>query len=247
MDTKSFRFEVKELTESGAFDGIASVYGVEDLGNDVIERGAFTKTIGENPEVPVLWQHDRTEVIGSGRIVEDGSIVRITGQLDMTDPTAQKAYSKLKLRLVKGLSIGFEAVKSTFEELKGKYIRHINEIKLWEVSIVTFPMLLDAQVTSIKSADADELLERAELELKSGRRLSADTRSQLDTIMGDHQALMTSHKVVMKKLEALLAADVTVAKAADAGEEAAIVNTEPVPDHSGFLSGIDAMLAAIPR
>ncbi len=153
----NFFLEVKEIAEDGTFSGIASVYDVEDLGGDIIEKGAFKKTLSENPTVPILWQHQSAEVIGSGEVKESGNKVLLTGRLDLEDPTAQKAHSKLKSKLIKGLSIGFQTIKAKWEELEEdghtKYIRRIQELKLWEVSVVTFPMLPQAQVTRVKSVE----------------------------------------------------------------------------------------------
>lgn len=153
--------EVKELKEDGTFQGIASVYGVEDLGGDVIEPGAFKKTLGEKATVPILWQHRTDEVIGQGDLREWQRKILLDATLDMEDPTAQKAYRKLKSGLIKGLSIGFSTVKATFEEViadgAAKFIRHISELKLWEVSIVTFPMLPAAQVTRVKSTEEKDI------------------------------------------------------------------------------------------
>jgi len=162
----SLFLEIKEVAADGTFQGVASVYGVEDLGGDIIEKGAFKKTLAENPVVPVLWHHDAREVIGSGELKEWQGKILIAGQFDMEDPIAQKAHRKLKARLIKGLSIGFQAVKSTFAEVMVdgamKYIRTIQELKLWEVSIVTFPMLPQAQVTRVKSVEADARLKALE-------------------------------------------------------------------------------------
>lgn len=149
-------FEIKELNEDGTFHGIASVYGEEDLGGDVIDKGAFKRTIAANPTVPVLWQHQTDEVIGMGAIKEWQNKLVIDGTLDMEDPTALKAYRKMKNKLVKGLSIGFQTIKSTWEDIEGRMVRHVQELKLWEVSIVTFPMLPAAQVTRVKNAEDSE-------------------------------------------------------------------------------------------
>lgn len=139
-------FEVKELTVEGKFTGMASMYGEVDLGGDVIERGAFTKTIAENESVPVLWQHKSDEVIGAGKLRNTRDGLAIDAVLDMEDPTAIKAYRKLKLGLMKGLSIGFNSIQ---DEVKNG-VRHLKEVKLWEVSVVTFPALPSAGVTSVK-------------------------------------------------------------------------------------------------
>jgi len=152
-------FELKEIKEDGTFTGIASVYGIEDLGGDVIDKGAFRKTISENPTIPILWQHKSDEVIGSGMVKEWQGKLMLEAQLDLEDSTGQKAYRKLKNGLIRGLSIGFSTVKSTWEDVEGRMIRHIGELKLWEVSIVTFPMLPAAQVTRVKSADQERIEE----------------------------------------------------------------------------------------
>lgn len=165
------QLELKEVGEDGTFRGIASVYGVEDLGGDVIEKGAFTKTIKDNPVVPLLWQHISGEVIGEGSLVEQGNKVVLSGKLDLDDPMAVKAYGKIKKKLVKGLSIGFQVIKSTWEEIEKngvtRLIRHIQELKLWETSIVTFPMLPAAQITRVKSADVEERLRHIEEQVQA--------------------------------------------------------------------------------
>lgn len=158
MDNGNIYLEIKAVGDDGSFSGVASVYGVQDTYGDIIEKGAFTKTLQENPEVPVLWQHDDSEVIGKGTVSEQGNKIMLSGQLDLDDPTAAKAYRKMKNRLVKGLSIGFLSIKRTFGEEDGKYIRRIQELKLMEVSVVTFPALAQAQITSVKAAD--ELTQR---------------------------------------------------------------------------------------
>jgi len=174
METKQVNYwlEVKEIQDDGTFTGTASMYDVEDLGGDVIEKGAFTKTISEHPTVPILWQHDSSEVIGQGEVKEVGNKITLAAKLDLEDPLAQKAHRKLKNKLIKGLSIGFQAVKSTWQDVKDgdatRYVRRIQELKLWEVSVVTFPMLPQAQVTRVKHADEYEArIARLEDELKA--------------------------------------------------------------------------------
>lgn len=150
--------ELKEVGDDGTFKGIASVMDVEDLGGDIIDKGAFTKTLQENSRVPILWQHDASEVIGSGELKEYGGKVYVEGRLDMSDPMATKAHGKMKSRLVKGLSIGFKTIKSTWEKSGERMIRHIGELKLFEVSVVTFAMNPGAQITAVKGSE--ELIER---------------------------------------------------------------------------------------
>ena len=46
MEHKSVAFELKKEPDAdGVFEGYASVFGVVDQGMDVVERGAFTKSL----------------------------------------------------------------------------------------------------------------------------------------------------------------------------------------------------------
>lgn len=153
MITLNLPFEFKEVSDAGTFEGIASVYGALDLGGDIVERGAFSKTIAERPTVPILWQHRMDEVIGMGALKSTQQGLSLKGTLDMEDSTATKAHRKMKNGLVRGLSIGYETVKADVKD----GVRRLQELKLWEVSVVTFPMLPAAQVTSVKSYDLEEM------------------------------------------------------------------------------------------
>ena len=157
---EQFFCELKEVGEDGTFKGIASVMDVEDLGGDVIDRGAFTKTLQENARVPILWQHDASEVIGAGEVKEWQGKLLITGKLDMADPMAVKAHSKMKNKLIKGLSVGFQTIKSTWEKIGDRHVRHIGELKLFEVSVVTFAMNPGAQITAVKRWSQEAIDER---------------------------------------------------------------------------------------
>lgn len=170
--------EVKEVQDDGTFHGIASVYGVEDLGGDVIDKGAFKKTLSENPIVPILWQHKSESVIGEGVLKEHQGKILIDAKLDMEDDEAVKAHRKLKRGLIKGLSIGFQTVKSTWEDVEGRMVRHIGELKLWEVSVVTFPMLPAAQVTRVKSDDRLSALEATVSALQARLTAASTTPTQ---------------------------------------------------------------------
>jgi HK97 family phage prohead protease len=147
---KNFRFELKSLTAEGTFEGLAAVYGNIDLGGDVIEAGAFSKSISDKGgEVPILWQHDAREPIGLGKLSDSREGLVVKGELALESPVAQKAYGLLKRGVLKGLSIGYDAVKDRMVD----GVRRLSEIKLWEVSLVTFPMNPTAQVTAVKGAE----------------------------------------------------------------------------------------------
>jgi HK97 family phage prohead protease len=111
--------------------------------------GAVTKTLQENPEVPIFWVHNYVKVpIGIGRLTRDGKKgVRIEGELFLeTSELAREVFGAMKAGAVKGLSIGYNTLKRTF---KGA-VRHLQEIAIGEVSLCPFPMNPLAEVDGVK-------------------------------------------------------------------------------------------------
>lgn len=148
MESKEFRLDVKAIGDEGLFEGYAAVFGNVDLGGDVIEPGAFKKTLSENPRIPILWQHDPKEPIGvTLEAREDAKGLLVKGQLNLETTKGREAYALLKQGALRGLSIGYDAVKEVWEGS----IRRLKEIRLWEWSLVTFPMNPAAQVVAVKS------------------------------------------------------------------------------------------------
>jgi HK97 family phage prohead protease len=148
------RFEIKEVTQEGTFEGLLSPYGNVDGGGDAIMPGAYTKTLRERGnEVPMLWQHSTKDPIGKLILEDRPEGLWCKGQFILEDELAARAYRFVRARIVKGLSIGFEAVKAA---LDSNGVRRISEIKLYEGSVVTFPMNEAALIVSVKAAGGTE-------------------------------------------------------------------------------------------
>jgi len=154
MDRRVFKLELKATDDAtGMFEGYAAVFGNEDWYGDVIEPGAFTKTLQEQPHIPILWQHNTDQPIGlTEEASEDNIGLKVRGKLNMETVQGREAYSLLKQGVVRGLSIGFDTVKREITE----EIRRIKEIRLWEWSLVTFPANPLALVTGVKNAEEVE-------------------------------------------------------------------------------------------
>lgn len=145
--------ELAGVTGDGVFSGYASVFGEVDLGKDTIERGAFRNSLTARgaPGVRMLYQHDPAEPIGAWKTIrEDGRGLYVEGVLSPGVGRAGEVFSLLKSRALDGLSIGFRTVKARTDARTG--VRRILEADLWEISIVTFPMLPSARVSDVKNA-----------------------------------------------------------------------------------------------
>lgn len=159
--------------EARTFEGLASVWG-PDLGDDVMHKGAFKKTIlewkGEDGEaIPLLNSHNHWDVLGA------------VGQLIDAKETADGLWTKWEIipgpdgdrildRIRPGsngrspvgkMSIGYEPMKFDFEQSESARfgrLRNLREVKLKEVSLVLFPM---APGASIDSSSVKSFLESA--------------------------------------------------------------------------------------
>lgn len=170
---KSFKFELESADESGEFSGYAAVFGNKDSGGDIIEKGAFSKTIREDfDHIKILSQHTDCELpIGKPlELREDDMGLFIRGKISDT-AKGRDIQTLMKDGVLNELSIGYDAVEFDYDSEQG--VRRLKEIKLWEVSIVTWAMNDQAKIDEVKS-----LVEGLRTEVKTGKI----TRARLDAL-----------------------------------------------------------------
>lgn len=170
---KAVSFVLESADEkTGEFSGYASVFGNVDGGGDIVEPGAFAKTIAEDfARIKILSQHNQYELpIGKPlELREDEKGLYIRGKISDTQ-SGRDVQTLLKDGVLNELSIGYDAVDYTIDESTG--IRHLKQIKLWEVSIVTWAMNDQATIDDVKSM-AEELRAEAKSGKMSRARLNA--------------------------------------------------------------------------
>jgi len=140
----------------GTFEGYGSVFGNKDLGNDVIESGAFTKSLKRRKpqNVKLLYQHKSDMPIGVfDEIREDDHGLVVKGRLALKTQAGAEAYELLKMGALDGLSIGFRVNPKEVSYDKRGNKRIIKEVDLMEVSLVTFPVNPQATVRSVKGEE----------------------------------------------------------------------------------------------
>jgi hypothetical protein len=167
MNNSHFEFKFQGVEgKAGHFSGYGSIFGVVDRGGDLIEKGAFSKSLeqwksrGKLPKM--LLQHgggmfggNAADGIPVGKyteMLEDDFGLRADGFIDPIDTDeGKKIYAGLKNGELDGLSIGY-VVKRKSEGSKASGARRIlHEIDIHELSIVTFPMNEVSLVDSVKS------------------------------------------------------------------------------------------------
>lgn len=138
------------ITEGQGIEGYASLFGKRDQGGDVVMRGAYAASLKRllqgGRAVKMLWQHDPTQPIGIwDEVREDATGLWVKGRLLTEVEKGREAAALLAAGAIDGLSIGYRTVRA---ERDGKGQRLLQELELWEVSLVTFPMLPEARVAA---------------------------------------------------------------------------------------------------
>ncbi len=136
------------VTDGAVVEGYASLFGRRDQGGDVVEKGAYLGSLAalaaSGRRVKMLWQHDPGQPIGVWDDVrEDATGLYVKGRILLDVARGREAAALLAAGAIDGLSIGYRTVRA---EKNGKGQRMLSELELWEVSLVTFPMLAEARV-----------------------------------------------------------------------------------------------------
>ncbi len=158
-ETKFHNMQLKELTEEGTFEGYASVFGQVDQGDDVVAKGAFRSSL--QIRMPkMLYQHSPDQPIGTWlEAREDDHGLYVRGKILTETSKGAEILALMKAKILDGMSIGFRTIKAMRDEKTG--IRTLLEVDLWEISVVTFPMLQSATVDNVKGKWTKRMVEQA--------------------------------------------------------------------------------------
>ncbi len=163
-ETKRAELPPPQASVAGEIEGYASVFGIVDDGGDLVMKGAFARSLSKRGAagVKMLWQHKAAEPVGVWTSLEEDSRgLKVTGRLDLSVARAREALSLMRKGAVDGLSIGFKTLRATTDKTSGA--RRLLELDLWEISIVTFPMLSQARIGTIKRRPDTQTIRLARL------------------------------------------------------------------------------------
>jgi len=162
------------IDADGTVEGYASLFGEIDQARDMVMPGAFAGTLRTRAiqRVPMLFQHDPSEPIGIWQeLREDHRGLFARGRLIPEVARARELLSLLRAGAVDGLSIGFRTVRGRIDPKTR--IRRLTAVELWEISIVTFPLLAGARVRAVKQAASSS-------QVRPPRLSHARTRAEKD-------------------------------------------------------------------
>lgn len=143
------------IDADGTVEGYASLFGEIDQARDMVMRGAFADTLRLRGvrRVPMLFQHDPAEPVGVWlELHEDHRGLYARGRLIPDVARGRELLSLLREGAIDGLSIGFRTAQARIDPRTR--VRRLHAVDLWEISIVTFPLLAGARVHAVKQASS---------------------------------------------------------------------------------------------
>ena len=164
------------VTDGCVIEGYASRFGQCDQGNDVVASGAYRTSLKRLEDagrgVKMLWQHDPAQPIGVwDEVREDGTGLFVKGRILDSVEKGREAAALIAAGVIDGLSIGYRT-KAATKDKQGR--RVLTELELWEVSLVTFPMLPSARVSAKGEDPAVAGLREVACMIEDARRTLVD-------------------------------------------------------------------------
>lgn len=142
--------DIKSVDDGeGLITGVATTPSTDRMGDIVEPEGAVFKL-----PIPLLWQHDSRQPIG---MVERAKVtpagIEVVARIARgVSSRIDEAWTLIKAGLVRGLSIGFNAIEAA--DIKGTYGLRFTKWEWLELSAVTIPANSDASIATVKHFDA---------------------------------------------------------------------------------------------
>lgn len=166
------------------FEGIAAAYGNVDLNKDIIQEGAFAKSIASKQEFPVLVEHKMSDAIGVVLSLYEvrgglGCQIRLSKELSQ----GKEMAIKIRDKIIQKMSIGYIVKQARYDQ-KNR-IRIITEAQLLEISLVAVPMNMNTKIffKSLEGKDIDNI-RTLEKELKDLGLGSTEAKSLISLVKG---------------------------------------------------------------
>ena len=169
------------LASDGTVEGYASLFGEVDQARDMVMPGAFTRTLAQRGlrKIPMLFQHDPAEPVGIWLdLREDFRGLWARGRLIPDVARGRELMALVSEGAIDGLSIGYRTVRGQIDPKTR--IRKLYQVDLWEISIVTFPLLAGARVRAVK----ERVLR------KSGHRFCDQSTRSFDSLQTPKPSLL---------------------------------------------------------
>ena len=202
---KSFKIENHKAGTDGSLiiKGYGAIFGNIDSYGDIINPGAFTKTLQERKDrIAFCEQHDIYNPIGKILdIKEDSTGLWLQVKISAAE---QDIQTKIKEDILKEMSIGYRTINAMAGTVDGKDVTYLNEIMLYEISLVTIAANPLAVITDMKSEEKKEYV-NTEFERLIVMERNPQKKFELMKLKSEIEALLKEEpkKITLPKSEPL--------------------------------------------
>jgi HK97 family phage prohead protease len=199
FETKDFEVKQDEEDQEFVFAAYGAVFGNKDRGGDILQRGAFKRTIDQNDgRFPLVADHNLGDMgsrLGVAYAKEDSHGVRVKGHVNTDTQAGREVASHIrhaeKHDLALGMSFGYKVRDDDFDS--DKNARLLKEVENYEFTVTQIPMNPEARVQGVKGLlDDERALEELERELKSRLLSDEDFVSRLSEKRRDSEPAANS-------------------------------------------------------
>ena len=119
---------------------------------EVIKRGAWQRAIDNAKEIHFLAEHDNSKILASTRndsleLREDDQGLYMAATISPTS-YGKDYYQLIKDGILQNMSFGFRAVKDAWRNMGTHFERTVNELELFEVSVVRDPAYSNSTISA---------------------------------------------------------------------------------------------------
>lgn len=209
--------EVREGADDLTLTGYASTFGQSyDMGwyQESVDPGAFKRTLGQNPDVRLLINHDGLPLArttsGTLTLSADKTGLMASAALDRNDPDVQALVPKMQRGDLNQMSFGFRVLEDTWENnMTERTLRQL-DLNGGDVSVVTYPANPNTSVSLRAGGNALEAIASAMRTLESRNATDEEVRELLARMQAAYQApvleLVTTDPGAAMNIEAMLVA-----------------------------------------
>tara|TARA_R100000008_G_C3586761_1_gene173070 strand:- start:3114 stop:3683 length:570 start_codon:yes stop_codon:yes gene_type:complete len=149
--TKDFELKASaDFLETGVFEGYASIFDNVDRVGDLVEKGAFEKTIKDNNGI-IKLQYNHKDTIGIATVEEDDKGLKVKAAINLEVQRGREVHSLIKQGAIEKMSFAYDVIDEEKAVKNGKQIFRLKELKLYEVSAVDFPANEATEITAVKA------------------------------------------------------------------------------------------------
>ncbi|WP_420914875.1 HK97 family phage prohead protease [Lactococcus garvieae] len=167
FDITKFNTRSENEEQNTSIEGYAAVFNsktrIGDWFDEVIEPGAFSRSLSENGDIRALFNHDWNNVLGrtkSGTLTlkEDEKGLNFNVELPNTS-VARDLSESMARGDINQCSFGFFVTGEEWDYSVEPALRTIKEVELYEISVVSIPAYDDTEASLVRDKDFGKEIE----------------------------------------------------------------------------------------